>query len=102
VAAEHPATVRVEDFGAMLCPGGTYATTLDGVQLRDGDGVHIVPTVAAGRWLANRLLPQVVRVGRLQQAGRSLAVPAAPPGTGSPPATVSASGVAPSSGTRGP
>jgi hypothetical protein len=102
VAAEHPATVRVEEFGAMVCPGGTYATTLDGVQLRDGDGVHIVPTVAAGRWLADRLLPQVVQVGRLQQAGRSLAVPATTPSTGSPPATVSASGAPSSSGTRGP
>jgi len=100
VATEHPTRVQVEDFGAMICPGGTYATSLDGVQLRDGDGVHIVPTVAAGRWLASRLLPQVVEVGRLQQAGRSLAQPATTPSTGSPPATVSASGAP--SGTRGP
>ena len=72
VAAEHPATVRVEDFGAMVCPGGVYTTTRDGVQLRDGDGVHIVPTPAAGQWLAAHLLPTVVGVGRLQMAGRSL------------------------------
>ena len=57
VAAEHPATVRVVDFGAMVCPGGKYTTTVDGVQLRDGDGVHIVPTPAAGHWLAAHLLP---------------------------------------------
>jgi peptidoglycan/LPS O-acetylase OafA/YrhL len=102
VAAEHPATVRVEDFGAMVCPGGVYATTLDGVQLRDGDGVHIVPTAAAGQWLASHLLPEVVQVGRLQQSGRSLASPPATPTTGSPPATVSASGALTRSGTRGP
>ena len=91
VAAEHPATVRVEDFGAMVCPGGQYSTTVDGVQLRDGDGVHIVPTPAAGQWLADHLLPEVVQVGRLQMAGRSLATPTTP-AVGTPAPTVSASG----------
>jgi peptidoglycan/LPS O-acetylase OafA/YrhL len=102
VAAEHPGDVRVEDFGAMVCPGGSYTSTLDGVQLRDGDGVHIVPTAAAGQWLAARLVPEVVRVGHLQQAGRSLATPQSSPTTSSPPATVSASGALDPSGTRGP
>jgi hypothetical protein len=69
VAAEFPRTVTVDNFGAQVCPGGHFATTLDGVQIRDGDGVHIVPTPAAGQWLAERLLPEVVEVGRLQQAG---------------------------------
>jgi hypothetical protein len=99
VAAEHPATVKVEDFGGMLCPGGVYSTTLDGVLLRDGDGVHIVPTPAAGQWLAAHLLPTVVRVGRLQMEGRSL-VP--PPGVAPPRPSVSASGAVTASGTRGP
>jgi hypothetical protein len=102
VAAEYPATVRVEDFEAMVCPGGTYTTSLDGVQLRDGDGVHIVPTPAAGQWLAGHILPEVVQVGRLQMAGRSLATTPATSTTGSPPDTVSASGALSSSGTRGP
>jgi len=102
VAAEYPATVRVEDFEAMVCPGGVYTTSLDGVQLRDGDGVHIVPTPAAGQWLAGRILPEVVQVGRLQMAGRSLATTPATSTTGSPPDTVSASGALSSSGTRGP
>ena len=101
VAAEHPSTVRVEDFGGLVCPGGTYTATLDGVLLRDGDGVHIVPTAAAGGWLAARLLPEVVQIGRLQMAGRSLADPSTPT-TGAPPDTVSASGALNSSGTRGP
>jgi len=90
VAAEHPATTRVVDFGAMLCPGGRYAATVDGVQVRDGDGVHIVPTPAAGHWLAARLLPPVVQVGRAQMAGRSLVTA---PTAVSPRPTVSASGV---------
>ena len=102
VAAEHPATVRVEDFGATVCPGGVYTTTVDRVLLRDGDGVHIVPTSAAGQWLAAHILPEVVQVGRLQMARRSLATTPATPTTGSPPATVSASGALTRSGTRSP
>jgi len=101
VAAEHPTTTRVVDFGAMVCPGGTYSTSVGGVQLRDGDGVHIVPTAAAGQWLAAHLLPSVVQVGRAQQAGRSL-VTTTPTTSGSPRPTVSASGTLSGSGTRGP
>jgi len=73
VAAEHPATVELNDFGAQLCPGGVYQETLDGVQIRDGDGMHIVPTAAAGQWLDARVLPEVIRAGRLQMAGSTLA-----------------------------
>jgi len=102
IAAEHPATVRVEDFDAMVCPGGTYTTNRDGVLLRDGDGVHIVPTPAAGQWLAGHILPEVVQVGRLQMAGRSLATTPTTPSTGSPPPTVSASGALTPVGTRSP
>jgi hypothetical protein len=102
VAAEHPSDVRVEDFGGMVCPGGVFTSTLDGVQIRDGDGVHIVPTPVAGQWLADHLLPQVVQVARSQMAGRSLAADPVTPTTGSPPATVSASGALTPSGTRGP
>ncbi len=81
VAAEFPRTVTVDDFGALLCPGGHFATSLDGVQIRDGDGVHIVPTPAAGQWLAERVLPEVAKVGRLQMAGGHFVggrLPAAP------------------------
>jgi peptidoglycan/LPS O-acetylase OafA/YrhL len=75
VAAEHPDTVQLDDFGAQLCPGGRFTTYFDGVQVRDGDGVHIVPTAAAGQWLDARILPQVIRVGRLQMAGERLTTP---------------------------
>jgi len=101
VASEHPSTVRVEDFGSMMCPGGSYTTTRDGVQLRDGDGVHIVPTSSAGRWLATHLLPTLVQAGRLQIAGRSMVAPSKPPAS-SPRPSISASGVVPAAGTRGP
>jgi hypothetical protein len=75
VAAEHPATVQLDDFGALLCPGGVYSASLDGVQIRDGDGVHTVPTAAAGQWLDARVLPELIRVGRLQMAGHQLLPP---------------------------
>ena len=70
VAAQHPATVQLDDFGAQLCPGGNYTTSFDGIQIRDGDGVHIVPTAAAGQWLDARVLPDVVRLGRLADGRR--------------------------------
>ncbi len=72
VAARHPATVQLDDFGAQLCPGGTFTSSFDGVQIRDGDGIHIVPTAAAGQWLDERVLPDVIRIGRLQMGGGQL------------------------------
>lgn len=101
VAAEHPASVRVEDFDSMVCPGGIYSATRDGVQIRDGDGVHIVPTPAAGQWLADHLLPEVVQVGHLQMAGRSLVAPSTPTARPSQ-SSLSASGLSAGPETRGP
>jgi peptidoglycan/LPS O-acetylase OafA/YrhL len=94
VAAEHPATVELDDFGALLCPGGTFTTSFDGIQIRDGDGVHIVPTAAAGQWLDARVLPTVIRVGRLQMAGQDLTSGSTP----APGATRSTVATSPSSG----
>ena len=105
VAAEHPATVQLDEFGNQLCPGGRFTTSFDGVQIRDGDGVHIVPTAAAGQWLDARVLPEALSVGRLQMAGRRL-IPSVPVTTSaSPDATTSASpsrSVAPASASRAP
>ena len=89
VVAEHPTTVALDDLGGQLCPGGVFTTEIDGVQVRDGDGVHIEPTAAAGQWLDQRVLPTVVEVGRIQMAGGHLA----PPGAAS---TASSSTPAPS------
>ena len=72
VAAEHPQTVEVVDFGSQVCPGGTFARTVDGIPVRQSDGVHFVVSPVTGRWLASLVYPEVVRVGRLQQLGRGL------------------------------
>jgi hypothetical protein len=94
VAAEHPATVQLDDFESQVCPGGVYQESLDGVQIRDGDGMHIVPTAAAGQWLDARVLPQVIRVGRLAMAGQDL-LPSGTTGGASPSPSLSASGAGP-------
>ncbi len=91
VAAEHPATVQLDDFGAQLCPGGAYQESFNGVQIRDGDGMHIAPTAAAGDWLDARVLPDVIRVGRLQMAGEQLVAPSSTSTTG-PGGSLSATG----------
>ncbi|HET6874377.1 MAG TPA: acyltransferase family protein [Acidimicrobiales bacterium] len=40
VVAAHPGQVRLVDLNAMVCPGGRYHATIDGVTLRTDDGVH--------------------------------------------------------------
>ncbi len=79
VAAAHPRNVEVDDFGAQVCPGGTFTSTVDGVTVRLADGVHFpgdpggtVPVLPAAKWLAWKLFPEAVRVGRLQMAGMPL------------------------------
>jgi len=58
--------VTVIDAGAWLSPEGHYSVTVDGVQARCGDGVHL--TVAGGEWLAKRILPFVSLLGKAHQA----------------------------------
>ena len=73
VAAQFPARVEVFPLGAEMCPGGVYHTTLDGVEIRNpADGVHIPPLPATGVWYAARVFPELVRLGRLQQAGETI------------------------------
>jgi hypothetical protein len=79
VAAGHPSDTEVFDFGAEVCPGGRFETTLDGVRVRLGDGVHFPfnpttdgPTDPTARWLAWKLFPEAVRLGRLQMQGTPL------------------------------
>jgi peptidoglycan/LPS O-acetylase OafA/YrhL len=57
VGAEHPATVRMMDLGARLCPHGVFAWKVDGVRVRS-DGVHLTPDGV--RWLTPWLMPQLV------------------------------------------
>ena len=58
--------VTVLDVGAWLSPDGAFSDTVDGVQARCKDGVHL--TVAGGEWLAKKILPVVALLGRAHQA----------------------------------
>jgi len=71
--------VSVLDLGGLLTPGGRYLATIDGQRVRCRDGVHI--SLSGGQWLAPRVLPQLVRLGRHHQAvvGARVAVPPMPP-----------------------
>jgi hypothetical protein len=66
VAARHPKTDSVVDLNAAVCPGGNYASSIDGVTVRRSDGVHF--TVQGGTFLAKDLMPAIVASGRAQRA----------------------------------
>jgi peptidoglycan/LPS O-acetylase OafA/YrhL len=68
VAAEHPRTDSVVDLAAAACPGGHYATTVNGVVIRNDDGVHFLYP-QAGPVLAPAIMPPIVAAGRAQIAG---------------------------------
>ncbi|HEX9504880.1 MAG TPA: SGNH hydrolase domain-containing protein, partial [Acidimicrobiia bacterium] len=56
-ARRHPDTAALVDLHGLLCPGGEFLTSRDGVSLRLDDGVHFSTDGAAliGRWLLPRL-----------------------------------------------
>lgn len=66
VVAEHPTTDSVVDLDAATCPGGRYTTTIHGITVRRGDGVHF--TIAGGQYLAPKIMPPIVAAGRSQAA----------------------------------
>jgi hypothetical protein len=59
----------VLDLHAMVCPSGTFQTTIDGVTVRSPDGVHFAYGAdGAGSYLAPRIYPVLVTQGRLAEA----------------------------------
>jgi peptidoglycan/LPS O-acetylase OafA/YrhL len=66
VAAEYPATDTTVDLFGSVCPGGKFASTIDGVTVREPDGVHF--TIAGGQYLAPKVMPAIVAAGRAQLA----------------------------------
>ena len=59
-AARYPTKATVVDLKSMVCPGGKFTSTLDGVPLRTADGIHFpmapIPPLAA------QLLPKLRQV----------------------------------------
>ena len=62
VAAMHPGTVSVVPLNRYLDPDGRFTWKIDGKMMRFADGVHT--TEAAGTYLAPKILPQLLSMGR--------------------------------------
>jgi lysophospholipase L1-like esterase len=75
VAAQHPKTDSVVNLNKIVCPGGTYTSTMNGVVVRRTDGVHF--TTPGGELLAPKLMPPIVAAGRAQLGQTVAQVPAA-------------------------
>jgi hypothetical protein len=76
VAAEDPSQATVVNLNAIVCPGGTFHSTLDGVTIRAPDGIHFpfyqlgqgdlaspdtqAQSQAFGAWIAPRLMPELL------------------------------------------
>jgi peptidoglycan/LPS O-acetylase OafA/YrhL len=82
-AAQHdPAHATVFDLSSLLSPAGHFATRVEGVAVRCQDGVHM--TINGGQWVAARLLPDLVSLGRphattAAMAARTTVSPEPPP-----------------------
>jgi hypothetical protein len=78
VATEHPADVFLQDLDAGVCPGGSYAEDLNGVPVRQSDGLHFdMQPGTGGDYLAPAVLPYWLTLGHLQEVrtgGRSVHV----------------------------
>jgi hypothetical protein len=66
VARSEPSRVSVIDLNKMLDPDGAYTSTVDGVDVRWSDGVHI--SRAGGRLLQRQILPVIGRLGLEDEA----------------------------------
>jgi len=55
----------VLDLFSMVCPGGNYEQSIDGVTVRSPDGVHFA--LQSGPFLAPRVFPVLVTEGRLAE-----------------------------------
>jgi peptidoglycan/LPS O-acetylase OafA/YrhL len=70
VGEEFPTTVTVQDLFPLACPGGKFTPTLNGVQLRDPDGIHFAYSANGGaQLLAPSILPLWEDLGHRQEAG---------------------------------
>jgi peptidoglycan/LPS O-acetylase OafA/YrhL len=63
--ARHPDQAAIGDLYSVLCPGNTYTDTVNGIQVRMSDGVHI--TEAGGQYVAAKLQKQLVALGAVRR-----------------------------------
>jgi hypothetical protein len=70
----------IGDLDAQFCPTNTYSASVNGVVVRNSDGVHI--SEAGGQYAATRLASQIIALGsphRASEAQNTVANQSAPP-----------------------
>ncbi|SNQ46271.1 conserved membrane hypothetical protein [Frankia canadensis] len=78
-AARHPGTTVI-DLAAILTPGNKYVDEIDGVRLRDDDGVHI--SNGGARLVGEAIIPQLVQIARATAQSTPTDAPAVAAGPG--------------------
>ena len=73
VAAASGTGVVVADLNAHIDPGGQYAQTIDGVNVRYADGIHL--TAAGAKVVAPWLLAESAQLGAANRAAAPTAAP---------------------------
>ncbi|WP_018639439.1 acyltransferase family protein [Parafrankia elaeagni] len=91
-AARHPGVTTVIDLAAVLSPGNEYRGEIDGVQIRDDDGVHI--SNGGGARAGKLVVPQLLQLLRPAAGGAA--------GAGQQPGPATAGGPAAPTGPAGP
>ncbi len=71
--ARFPQVASVVDLNRLLDPNGTYASTIDGVPVRDDDNEHI--SLYGGMLLRPKILPDLVQAGLPHLRARTAPVP---------------------------
>jgi hypothetical protein len=61
VARERSGVVTLIDLNKLLDPNGSFTPTIDGVTVRDSDGIHI--SIPGGEWLRSSILPTIAELG---------------------------------------
>jgi hypothetical protein len=61
VARAEPNVVSVVDLNHLLAPAGVYTASVDGIDVRSPDGIHI--SLDGGELLQRAILPRVARLG---------------------------------------
>ena len=69
-AAAHPGVAAIGDLHAQFCPTNTYSASVNGIVVRNSDGIHI--SEAGGQYAATKLASQIIALGSPRRAAQAL------------------------------
>ncbi|HEY1651587.1 MAG TPA: SGNH hydrolase domain-containing protein [Acidimicrobiales bacterium] len=75
VASSEPKVVSVVDLNHLLAPSGVYTASVDGIDVRSSDGIHI--SLDGGELLQREILPQIAQLGLKDETAVATATKAA-------------------------